>query len=207
MDLRPSDSSSHTVASPTYTSSPSPSMTHHNDCNDIDIERSHDVGLPKVLLLIPPNKFTSDLQRHFSHKFHFLNLSSLPLHHSMASVTALICYGGVHPITPDVLRLLPSLRFIFTPTSGADHIDLSECCRLGVQVAGAGNTYSEDVADLAVGLLIDVMMKISATDRNLRRRVQPPLLDFPRIGSKVCHLVFFSFINGLLNMTVARFII
>ncbi|KAK7260306.1 hypothetical protein RIF29_26253 [Crotalaria pallida] len=152
-------------------------------------------NLPKVLLHVP-HEFASHLHHHFSHKFHFLNLSSLPLHqfffacthendhhHDLSSITALICYGG-HPVTADALPLLPSLRFIFTASAGTDHIDLSECRRRGVTVAGAGNLLSEDVADLAVGLLIDVVRKISVLDSYGRRRIQPPQSDFS-LGSKL----------------------
>ncbi|XP_061347899.1 glyoxylate/hydroxypyruvate reductase HPR3-like [Gastrolobium bilobum] len=145
-------------------------------------------NLPRVLLLLPP-MVSSEFQRHYSNKFHFLNLSSLPLRqfiatgdHDPSSITALICYGG-QPLNADALGLFPSLRLVLTPSSGTDHIDLSECGRRGVQVAGIGNLFSEDVADLAVGLLIDVVTKISAADRYLRRHVPPPW-NFP-LGSKL----------------------
>ncbi|KAL6582918.1 hypothetical protein OROMI_004996 [Orobanche minor] len=45
-----------------------------------------------------------------------------------------------------------------TSSAGLNHIDLIECCRRGIDVANAAST---DVADLAVGLLLDILRKIS----------------------------------------------
>ncbi|KAL3738694.1 hypothetical protein ACJRO7_020124 [Eucalyptus globulus] len=47
-----------------------------------------------------------------------------------------------------------------------------------------GDAYSEDVADLAVGLLIDVLRKVSASDRYVRRGLWSSGAEFA-LGSKV----------------------
>ena len=52
--------------------------------------------------------------------------------------------------------------------------------------------FSEDVADMAVALLIDVLRKVSAADRYVRQRLWATKGDFP-LGSKV----FFSNFNSL----------
>nr|KYP76952.1 Glyoxylate reductase [Cajanus cajan] len=152
-------------------------------------EQQHDLNLPKVLIH-GPQGFSSVLQPPFSQNFHILNHSSLPLHqflathtHHCSSVAALLCDGG-YPVTADVLRLLPSLRLVVTASAGTEHVDLDESRRRGVRVAGAGNMFSEDVADLAVALLIDVVMKISAADRCLRKRVPLGSTGFP-LASKL----------------------
>ncbi|KAL2337417.1 hypothetical protein Fmac_011863 [Flemingia macrophylla] len=72
-----------------------------------------------------------------------------------------------------------SLRLFVTTSAGTEHIDLDECRRRGVRVAGAGNMFSEDVADLALALLIDVVMKISAADSCLRKRLRLASRVFP----------------------------
>ncbi|XP_058745610.1 glyoxylate/hydroxypyruvate reductase HPR3-like [Vicia villosa] len=147
--------------------------------------------LPKVFLHGPPNISITLLPPNPSHNFHILNPSSiLPLQHFIstnphhASSIAAIVTLSLHPINADDIRLLPSLRFICTPSAGTNHIDLSECRRRGIQVADAGNVFSPDVADMAVALLIDVCRKISAADRWLRRQLQPSSWDFP-LGSKL----------------------
>ncbi|XP_045802136.1 glyoxylate/hydroxypyruvate reductase HPR3 [Trifolium pratense] len=161
-----------------------------NQKNNIIIEQSsEDNNLPKIFLHGPP-KFSIVLQPKPSHNFHILNPSSHPpLHefialnpHHVSSITAVVCTGGF-PVNAEVLQLLPSLRLVCTPSAGTNHIDLSECLRRGIQVSSAGNLFSEDVADLAVALLIDVGRKISAADRFLRSQLQKPW-DFP-LGSKL----------------------
>ncbi|XP_022759526.1 glyoxylate/hydroxypyruvate reductase HPR3-like [Durio zibethinus] len=144
--------------------------------------------LPLVLVLEPPPvfKFHGD---QLSEKFQFLKAweSPLPLDQFLTihahSVQALLS-PGTHPVTSDTIRLLPSLGLIVTTSVGLNHIDLPECQRRGISIANAGNLYSEDVADLAVGLLIDVLRKISAADRYIRRQLWPRKGEFP-LGFKL----------------------
>ncbi|KAL3738691.1 hypothetical protein ACJRO7_020121 [Eucalyptus globulus] len=64
----------------------------------------------------------------------------------------------------------PGVRLVFTASVGLDCLNLAACRQRGIVVAGAGVAYSEeDVADLAVGLLIDVLKKVSAGDWHMRR--------------------------------------
>uniref|UniRef100_A0A2N9G2H7 glyoxylate reductase (NADP(+)) n=1 Tax=Fagus sylvatica TaxID=28930 RepID=A0A2N9G2H7_FAGSY len=129
--------------------------------------------LPHVLVLHPPEYF-SLYQSQYSHKFHFLNAweSPLPLDQFLSTharnVQALLSCG-YFAINADILCLLPSLRLVVTPTTGLNHIDLSECRRRGVAVANTGGVASVDVADMAVGLFIDVLRKISAANRYVRQ--------------------------------------
>lgn len=56
-----------------------------------------------------------------------------------------------------------------TSSAGTDHIDLVECSHHGIQVVSVPGDQAKDVADMAVGLLIDVLWKISAADRHVRK--------------------------------------
>ncbi|CAJ1949916.1 unnamed protein product [Sphenostylis stenocarpa] len=156
-----------------------------NNCSN------HLQDLPKVLVLGPPLSFQF-LQPLYSHKFNFLkpHLSDFSLqhfinHHHPPSILAILC-GTKFSVTADVLRLLPSLRLVLTASAGTDHIDLSDCRRCGIQVTGVGALFSEDVADMAVALLVDGMRKISEADRWLRKnnRDNTPWDLFP-LGSKL----------------------
>lgn len=145
-------------------------------------------GLPQVLVIEQP-PILKHYRDYFSEKFNLLKAweSSLPLNQFLAthaqSVQALL-NPGRYPLTADILRLLPSLKLIVTTSVGLNHIDLPECRRRGIAVADAGNVYSADVADLAVGLLIDVLRKISAGDRYVRQGLWETNGGFP-LGSKV----------------------
>ncbi|KAJ0779287.1 putative oxidoreductase [Helianthus annuus] len=144
--------------------------------------------LPNVLLLGPPSVFKS-YEREFSEKFHFLKPweSSIPLHQFLSthagSVKAAFCSASSR-VTTGVLQNLPELRFIVTSSVGVDHIDLHECKRRGVKVANAGSIFSEDVADAAVGLLIDVLRRISAANRFVKAGLWHQNGDYP-LGHKL----------------------
>lgn len=143
---------------------------------------------PQLLVLRPPPVFTA-FHHHFSTKFHLLKAYESPLPTDLflsthaGSVEAVLC-SCASPITADVLRLLPSVRLVVTASAGVNHIDLTECRRREIAVANAGSVFSEDVADVAVGLLIDVMRRISGGDRFVRRQMWPTHGDYP-LGSKL----------------------
>ncbi|CAK9134489.1 unnamed protein product [Ilex paraguariensis] len=144
--------------------------------------------LPQVLVLEPPNVFKA-YEKQFLEKFQFLKAweSEIPTEQFLTtharSIRALLCSDWT-PITADVLRLLPSLRVIVTSSAGLNHIDLSECRRGGISVANVGTVFSEDVADMAVGLLIDVLRRITAANRYVKAGLWPIKGDFP-LGSKL----------------------
>ena len=143
---------------------------------------------PHILVMGPPLVF-KDLESKYSQSFNFLRFfaSSLPLPQflsslniNQSSVRAILC-NPMQRVSGDILRSLPSLGLIVTTSIGIDHIDMAECRSLGVRVANAGGVFAEDGADFAVGLLIDVLMRISAANRSLRKlflsedhRIIPP---------------------------------
>ncbi|KAK0583393.1 hypothetical protein LWI29_036444 [Acer saccharum] len=146
--------------------------------------------LPQVLLPRKPAATTLIGEEIFmSDKFDFLKAyeSALPLHQFLTTHShkiQAIWSDPATPITADILRLLPHLKLVVTTSAGLDFVDLAECGRRGVSVANAGTVYSEDVADMAVGLLIDVLRNISAANRYVRQRLWPLEGEFP-LASKV----------------------
>ncbi|XP_049398950.1 LOW QUALITY PROTEIN: glyoxylate/hydroxypyruvate reductase HPR3 [Solanum stenotomum] len=147
--------------------------------------------LPEVIVVGRPTIFKF-YDEELSKKFRMLKSweSSLSLENYICkhaqSVKAMICspkYVGSQ-ISSSVFRLLPSLRLIVTTSTGLDHIDLVECRRRGISIASASTLFSEDVADFAVGLLIDVVRRISAADRFVKNGLWPLQGQFP-LGSKV----------------------
>ncbi|KAG8496007.1 hypothetical protein CXB51_009363 [Gossypium anomalum] len=86
----------------------------------------------------------------------------------------------------------PYDSFLALATSaGLNHIDLPACWSRGIVVTNASLAFAEDVADCAVGLLIDVLRRISAADRfiipfgpyeNTVLNLEYLLLDGKRVG-------------------------
>ncbi|KAH1075074.1 hypothetical protein J1N35_027402 [Gossypium stocksii] len=83
------------------------------------------------------------------------------------------------PITRDHLSFLPFLQFIVGSSTGVDHIDLQKCRRRCISVTNAGKAFSPDVADLAVGLLIDVLRRASAGCQYVRAGLWAQNREFP----------------------------
>ncbi|CAI0467129.1 unnamed protein product [Linum tenue] len=148
-----------------------------------------DEDLPQVLLIKNPPAFAVLGEEHFtSTKFRYLKAfeSSLPLHDFLAahggSVRAILASLSV--VDASVLDLLPEVRVIATTSAGLNLLDLPECRRRGIKIANAGDVYSTDVADYAVGLLIDVLRKISASNRYVKQGFWASKGDYYPLGSK-----------------------
>lgn len=151
--------------------------------------------LPYVLILKRPTAF-SILGEHFFHspKFQFLKPfeSPLPLPRFLlthAQSVQAILTSASGSVTADIIRLLPRLGLVVTTSQGINHIDLSECRRRGIAVAGAGTNFSTDCADFAVGLLIDVLRKVSAANRYVKQGLWSSQGNYP-LGYKVVILPF-----------------
>ncbi|XP_047070531.1 glyoxylate/hydroxypyruvate reductase HPR3-like [Lolium rigidum] len=97
---------------------------------------------------------------------------------------AIVVGGGSVLVDVSFLDALPSLRCVVSTGAGVDHIDLAECARRGIAVGNSGEVYSTDVADYAVGLLIDVLRQVSVAERYVRRGSWPVQGDYP-LGSKL----------------------
>ncbi|XP_038877516.1 glyoxylate/hydroxypyruvate reductase HPR3-like [Benincasa hispida] len=151
-------------------------------------EERHGQKLPQVLVLSPP-WILSTLESEFPNKFHFLKPwnSKLPLDQFLTSyaqsIKAMII-PIIHTLNSAILDRLPSLKLIVTTSAGVDHLNLAELHGRGIAIAYAGNLFSEDVADMTVGLLIDVLRKILAGDRFVRQHLWPTKPDFP-LGLKL----------------------
>ncbi|CAN1157747.1 Glyoxylate/hydroxypyruvate reductase HPR3 [Linum perenne] len=146
---------------------------------------------PPVLLLKCPPSFQRIGEEHFtSNKFRYLKSyeSPLPLDGFLLTTHAqsvrAILSTGKFPIPAETLQLLPNVRAIVTTGAGLNHLDLPECRRRGIKIANAGDVFSADGADYAVGLLIDVFRRISAGDRYVKDGFWASTGDC-RLGSRV----------------------
>ncbi|KAL6650213.1 hypothetical protein ACP70R_009138 [Stipagrostis hirtigluma subsp. patula] len=148
-------------------------------------------SLPTLLLIRRVDaSFAAALRERFSVLDFFASGEPLPAFLAAAGVApdppraAIVMGGGPVRVDAAFLDAVPSLRCIVSTAAGVDHIDLHECARRGVAVANSGRVYSADVADHAVGLLIDVLRRVSAAERFVRRGLWPVQGDYP-LGSKL----------------------
>jgi lactate dehydrogenase-like 2-hydroxyacid dehydrogenase len=76
--------------------------------------------------------------------------------------------GGHIGCSNELMAALPSLGIIAINGVGVDKVDLAQAKARGVRVSTTPGTLTEDVADLAVGLLIGLLRGIPAADAYVR---------------------------------------
>ncbi len=84
-----------------------------------------------------------------------------------ASIAAVIT-GGHTGISRAMLEQLPGLKVVAVNGVGTDAVDLAYCRARGLPVTATLGALTEDVADLAIGLLIAACRNLCAGDRFVR---------------------------------------
>ncbi len=77
--------------------------------------------------------------------------------------------ASVEPLSASVLESLPLLQCISRCGVGTDNIDLNKAKELGIAVMTVPDGPTRGVAELAVGLMIDLLRTISHCDREIRQ--------------------------------------
>ena len=73
------------------------------------------------------------------------------------------------PLREEVLSQCPKLQFLNVAFTGLDHIDMDYCATHNILVKNASGYATEAVAELAIGLMIDVLRKITNLDGSIRQ--------------------------------------
>lgn len=73
------------------------------------------------------------------------------------------------PLSAEVMSQCPKLKFLDVAFTGLDHIDLAYCQAHNIKVKNASGYATEAVAELAVGLMIDVLRNITSLDGCIRQ--------------------------------------
>jgi len=112
-----------------------------------------------------------------------------------------VLIAGTEKITEEVLRNAPNLRLISRVGIGLDGIDFDLCKRYGIRVAYTPDAPTMAVAELCVGLIIDLARKISHTDKNIKDGIwnrhmgtllykkSVGIFGMGRIGKSLIHLM------------------
>lgn len=73
-----------------------------------------------------------------------------------------------YPVTAALIAALPRLEIISTMSVGTDHIDLTATRARGIAVTNAPDVLTDCVADLGMGLVINLARNLVAADRFVR---------------------------------------
>ncbi|MDY8109755.1 2-hydroxyacid dehydrogenase [Fulvimarina sp. 2208YS6-2-32] len=100
-----------------------------------------------------------------------------------------VAYLGHHPFDGATMDLLPNLGIIANFGVGYDAIDVDAASKRGIKVTNTPDVLSDDVADLAVAMLLAHLRKVPEADRHVRSgawdRKEPFPLQRKMTGQKV----------------------
>ena len=109
--------------------------------------------------------------------------------------------AGTEPLNEDVLKQLSKLKVISRCGAGLDNVDLAKAKELRIKVFSTPYGPTLAVAELTLGLMLDLLRKITIMDRELRTGVwkkqmgsllkgkKVGILGCGRIGQKVAELL------------------
>uniref|UniRef100_A0A0D6QTY6 Glyoxylate reductase n=1 Tax=Araucaria cunninghamii TaxID=56994 RepID=A0A0D6QTY6_ARACU len=89
------------------------------------------------------------------------------------SIRAVACSPAGRAIDAEIIDALPKLEIVSTFSVGLDKVDLVKCKEGGIAVTNTPDVLTDDVADLALGLMLSALRQISAADRYVRQGMWP----------------------------------
>lgn len=108
--------------------------------------------------------------------------------------------AGVEPLTRAALACAPNLRVISRCGTGLDSVDLVAAAERGIAVRNTPDAPSRAVAELTLGLMLNLLRRISLADREVRAGVWKPqmgnllseqvvgIIGYGNIGRRVARL-------------------
>jgi lactate dehydrogenase-like 2-hydroxyacid dehydrogenase len=121
-------------------------------------------------------------------------------------VRAMITWGSIE--LPDIVYDLPRLGLISCPGAGYERIDLAKCRARGIAVTNCAGMNAEDVADVAMGLMLSTVRLIAAGDRLIRSGGWVSMQSFPlsrRLRGMKCGVAGFGAIGTAIAHRAAAF--
>ncbi|XP_057449896.1 glyoxylate/hydroxypyruvate/pyruvate reductase 2KGR-like [Lotus japonicus] len=89
------------------------------------------------------------------------------LSHHAASIRAIVCHARAGA-DAELIEALPELEIVSNYGVGVDKIDLNKCREKGVRVTYTPDVLTDDVADLAIGLILTLLRRICECDGYVR---------------------------------------
>ncbi len=132
---------------------------------------STDLAPPAVHVLAvakPPPQLATRLQARFT--VHALDAATLP---AVAADIRGIFASGESKVSAELIHQLPALEIISVMGVGYDGIDVAAAKARGVMVSHTPDVLNDDVADLAIGLMLSAARQLPAADRFVRAGLWP----------------------------------
>lgn len=112
-----------------------------------------------------------------------------------------VLIAGVEKITEEVLQKAPNLKLISRVGAGLDGINFDLCKKYGVRVAYTPDAPTLGVAELCVGMILDLNRKLTSANNNLKNGIWDKsmgnliygktvgIIGMGRIGKSLVHLL------------------
>ncbi|KAF3524264.1 hypothetical protein F2Q69_00049828 [Brassica cretica] len=122
-----------------------------------------------VLMMCPMNSYLeNELQKRYNlHRFWTCPEKSVFLETHRNSIRAIVGNASAGA-DAKLIDDLPKLEIISSFSVGVDKIDLGKCKEKGIRVTNTPEVLTEDVADLAIGLILALLRRLCECDRYVR---------------------------------------
>ncbi|KXV46226.1 dihydrofolate reductase [Gluconobacter albidus] len=120
---------------------------------------------PGILTIDPILPFMKERLEQFFDLHPYTSLEELKV---VAPVIRGITTGGGSGVSAAIMNALPNLEVVSVNGVGTDRIDLQEAKRRNIRVATTQGTLTDDVADMAVVLMMTVMRDVVNNNRFVR---------------------------------------
>ncbi|KAL9995530.1 putative hydroxyphenylpyruvate reductase [Helianthus debilis subsp. tardiflorus] len=122
-----------------------------------------------VLMTFPMNSY---LEQELDKRFNLFRMWTIPqktdfFNKHSNSIRAVVGYAGAGA-DRELIDALPALEIVSSFSVGLDKVDLGYCKEKGIRVTNTPDVLTEDVADLAIGLMLTTLRRISECDRYVR---------------------------------------
>lgn len=127
------------------------------------------------------------------------SMTSTELAQEIGNSDALI--AGIEKVTEEVFQKAPNLKLISRVGVGLDGIDFDLCRKYGVRVAYTPDAPTLGVAELCVGMILDLNRKLTSANNNLKNGIWDKhmgnliygktvgIIGMGRIGKSLVHLL------------------
>nr|GEV45087.1 hydroxyphenylpyruvate reductase-like [Tanacetum cinerariifolium] len=122
-----------------------------------------------VLLTSPTNPY---LEQQLENRFNLFRLWTVPNKDAFfkenASLIRAVVGNLTFPTDKEFIDLLPELEIVSSFSVGVDSVDLRYCKDKGIKVTNTPDVLTDDVADIAIGLMLVTLRGICECDRYVR---------------------------------------
>lgn len=145
--------------------------------------------------VLMPIQMNTYLEQELEKRFNLLKLWSFPhktqfLKEHSNSIRAIVGNAAAGA-DAELIETLPNLEIVSSFSVGIDKVDLNKCREKGIRVTNTPDVLTDDVADLAIGLILAVLRRLCESDRYVRSGKWKKG-DY-KLTTKVCLVFLFLF--------------